>query len=406
MPNLAKYEDCTGCAACFSVCGKGVIKMRSDNTGFLFPKIDMQKCIECGLCEKSCPVITPVHKDSKLNNPHAYLLQHKNDTIRAESTSGGAFTAIAEETISNGGIVFGASLEDDLVVRHIGVEKSEDLIKFRNSKYVQSEIGNSFIEVKTQLLKGRKVCFSGTPCQISGLKNYLRKDYPNLITVDFACNSVPSPLILKKYIELKTEELGEFKRIVFRDKHRGYSYSTMSLYKDWNYQKSGKYLYRRGSESDEWLRLFLNGQSVRLSCFNCQFQDDARVADISIADMWDPSKIAPDMNDNKGTTTIAVWTEKGREMINAISNDVRLFEYAIEDSSWVRPHNKKEPPNFDRNQFYDDANAFSPKEFFQKYAPDGLSTKIKQTIRMLMWKIGLYDLIRNTKHYLVKRKKQ
>ncbi|MDD4590209.1 MAG: Coenzyme F420 hydrogenase/dehydrogenase, beta subunit C-terminal domain [Parabacteroides sp.] len=336
-------------------------------------------------------------------DPSSCIVQHKDDIIRYQSTSGGAFTAIAEFVISEGGVVFGANLEDDVVVRHIAVENVQDLEKFRNSKYVQSEIGDTFLQAKKYLTEGRKVCFSGTPCQINGLKKFLKKDYPNLLTVDFACKAIPSPLIFKKYIEFRSKKSGDIKRVVFRDKKRGFSFCTLACYKDWQQQKKGKSLYRRGSESDEWLRLFLRGYSTRLSCTSCNYQDCPRVSDISLGDIWDTTKITPKMNDNKGTTTVAIWTEKGKVCLDSIREKIRFYYYPFETSTWVKPRKNIKIPNYNRAQFYEDAKKLPVEKFFAKYAPNSLKVKIKQFSRVLIWKIHLHNIIRQCKHFIIHR---
>ena len=262
MPKLVNWEQCCGCGACANKCPKQAIRMLSNHEGFLHSEIDADLCVECRACEKVCPGLSPAQNvESK---PIAFVVQHKNDDIRYQSTSGGAFTAIAEEVIRRGGVVFGAVMTDDLKVRHDFVSDIDGLAKFRNSKYVQSEIGDCYTEAKKFVLEGRYVCFSGTPCQINGLYKYLGKDYDNLIAVDVVCKSVPSPLVFKKYVEYKNSQEGKISDIVFRDKKRGFLYCTMAHYLSHEDRIVGKDVYRRGSESDEWLRLFLSGKILTI----------------------------------------------------------------------------------------------------------------------------------------------
>ena len=202
MIEIKEKSQCCGCTACSSICPKKAIMMKQDEEGFMYPIIDKSKCVNCGLCDKVCPV-----KNAKENgnNQHAYIFQNADDKIRRESTSGGAFTAIAEYVIDNNGIVYGAVFDEKYKVIHKGIDNKEELYKFRNSKYVQSEMENCYSEIKEYLNKGKLVCFSGTSCQVEGLKNYLGKHYENLILVDVVCRAVPSPLIWKKYLNMIKE---------------------------------------------------------------------------------------------------------------------------------------------------------------------------------------------------------
>ena len=167
MPKLVEIDKCCGCAACANKCAKGAITMQPNKEGFLHPVIDTSLCVECGLCEKACPGLEPAKADG--NYPKAFIVHHKDDAVRYQSTSGGAFTAIAQEVINRGGVVFGAIMTEELKVKHDCVATVEDLAKFRNSKYVQSEIGDCYKRAKKLLTEGRMVCFSGTPCQINGV---------------------------------------------------------------------------------------------------------------------------------------------------------------------------------------------------------------------------------------------
>lgn len=182
MINIVNKVDCCGCEACYNACPNESIRMKSDEEGFLYPQVNQDTCVNCGLCEKVCPISNCETK--KNENQVAYLLQYKDDEVCKESTSGGAFTGIASYVIEKGGIVFGVEMTEEYKVRHTSVETIEELKRFRNSKYVQSRVGYAFQQVRNELKRGRMVCFSGTPCQIEGLRHFLGKDYQNLILVD------------------------------------------------------------------------------------------------------------------------------------------------------------------------------------------------------------------------------
>lgn len=396
MPNLINWEQCCGCGACANKCSKQAIIMQPNHEGFQHPMIDQNLCIECGACEKVCPGLAPA--TNKEANPTAYIVQHKDDSIRYQSTSGGAFTAIAEEVIRRDGVVFGAVMTEDLKVVHDCVETEEKLAKFRNSKYVQSEIGNSYFRAKKFLNEGRFVCFSGTPCQINGLYKYLGKDYENLITVDVVCKSVPSPLVFRQYIQYKEEKEGKLTDVVFRDKKRGFLYCTMAHYLSQDDRKVGKDVYRRGSESDEWLRLFLSGKISRHSCMTCPYQTVQRVSDFTLGDIWETGRA--NLDDNKGTTLVHIWTQKGRCFFNGIKDNLRLDTYPIEKSRGIMRKNTMKV-SAQRKMLFEDVRRLSSDAFFVKYAPYSMTVRIKNAGRFLLWRLGLQNIVRHAKHILI-----
>ena len=399
MPILVNWEQCCGCGACANKCPKQAISMLPNHEGFLHPVVDAEKCVECGACEKACPGLHPAYNENALKE--ALVLQHKSDAIRYQSTSGGAFTAIAEEVIRRGGIVFGAVMTEDLRVVHGSVETMEDLARFRNSKYVQSEIGDCYSHVKHLLNEGRWVCFSGTPCQINGLIKFLGKDYERLVTVDVVCKSVPSPLIFKKYVEYKRQSEGGISDIVFRDKKRGFLYCTMAHYLTHDDRQKGKDVYRRGSESDEWLRLFLSGKISRHSCMTCPYQTAQRISDFTLGDIWETGNTK--LDDNKGTTLVHVWTQKGLELLGSIKDHVRMESFPIEKSRGMERANilKVHPQ---RALLFEDANSLSSDAFFAKYAPYSMKVCIKNAGRYWLWRLGLQNIVRHVKHLVIHRR--
>ena len=398
MPNLVEWNNCCGCGACANKCPKGAISMKANKEGFLHPEIDSNLCVECGACEKACPGLAPANNFG--NKPQAFIVQHKNDTIRFQSTSGGAFTAIAEEIINRGGVVFGAAMTDELTVKHISVNTVEGLAKFRNSKYVQSEISNCYKDAKERLTLGQWVCFSGTPCQINGLYKFLGKDYDTLIAVDVVCKSVPSPLVFKKYIEYKKGIEGNISDVVFRDKKRGFLYCTMAHYASHEDRQKAKDVYRRGSESDEWLRLFLSGKISRRSCMTCPYQTLDRVGDFTLGDIWETGHA--ELDDNKGSTLLHIWTEKGKEFFDSIKGSIRFVSYPIEKSRGAeRTNSIKIAVN--REELFCDVRELSPSDFFGKYAADGWKIKAKAVGRYMIWHLNMHNVIRHIKHMLIHR---
>lgn len=330
MPILATKEYCTGCTACASVCARGCITMAADEDGFLFPVVDTEKCVSCGLCERVCPIITPLQKP--VNEPAAYAAYSRDESIRLSSSSGGVFTEFARAVLKDGGAVFGAAYNDVFEVSHICAENEADLARLRGAKYAQSALGDSFRDVKRRLEQGQKVLFSGTPCQIGGLKAFLRKDYENLLTVDFVCLSVPSPKAWKAYVSFRAEQDNDGrlpKSINLRSKKTGwtnYQYSNLFQYADDNYfaAKSGDSLY---------MKLFGGGYISREACENCRFKGYSRASDLTIGDFWGIWDIAPEMDDNKGTSVVLVQDQQGAELLQSVSNRLVLKPVTLEETS-------------------------------------------------------------------------
>lgn len=396
MPKLVNWKQCCGCGSCANKCPKQAITMLPNHEGFLHPEVNVEMCVECGACEKACPGLLVARNEQTL--PQAFIVQHKDDAIRYQSTSGGAFTAIAEEVIRRGGVVCGAVMTNELTVKHDFVSDIIGLARFRNSKYVQSEIGNAYIVTQKFLNKGRYVCFSGTPCQINGLYKYLNKDYENLIAVDVVCKSVPSPLVFAKYVEWKQLSEGKLSDIVFRDKKRGFLYCTMAHYKTHEARKEAKDVYRRGSESDEWLRLFLSGKISRRSCMSCPYQTTQRVGDITLGDIWETNNL--EFDDNKGSTLIHVWTEKGIAFLDSIKNNVKIKQFPEGNQRGVERTNTI-TLRTNREELFDEVHKLPVNAFFEKYAPYSMKVRAKQWGRYLIWRLHLHNVIRHIKHIVI-----
>ena len=398
MIQLVNKSKCSGCSACYNACKVNALQMVEDKTGFWFPQIEKERCVECGACMKACPAMDKPYYSC--DDPKAYIVQNKDDRIRRQSTSGGAFTGIARQIIAQGGVVFGAAIDENYHVSHIYVETEKGLGKFRSSKYVQSKIGSSYSKAESLLKSGRLVCFSGTPCQIYGLKKYLRKEYDNLITVDVMCRAVPSPKVLQKYLSYQREQYPEFDKIVFRDKGRGYSYSCVTLY------QGKKVLYRGGSESDPWLRLFLGGYCNRETCHNCLYQTGVRASDITMWDCWGTQNYAPEWDDNKGTTNLIAWTKKGTELITNINSGLRVKESGINNIDASLTRSPLHVPNYNRNRFFDDCDKLTSSEFINKYAPMTFKIKLKRWGRETIYTLHLHNAMRKTVHCIRNVKKR
>lgn len=388
MIKIEKKENCSGCTACVAICPKSCIEMKEDNEGFLYPEVNEQKCVECGFCEKICPILNP--KKEEEFKQDAYIVQNKDEKVLRESTAGGAFTAIAKYVLSRKGVVFGVELDKNLTAHHIYVEREEDLSRFRNSKYIQSFVGGStHKQVKSFLEQGKFVCFSGTPCQIEGLKNYLRKDYERLITVDVVCRAVPSPLIFRKYVEYQECKMKEhIEKVFFRDKHYGYKYSTMNVITDRNQGN-----YHQGVESDPWLRAFFSNICDRPSCHKCHFRKRYRVSDFTIWDCFHAGRFSRELDNDKGATRVLVHTDKGRKIFDEIKSDMYFVQTKPEDIiEGAKEMRESVSPNVHRQEFFEDASKLNGEQLFQKYFPDTLRVKMEHCVRLMCYKLGIYSI--------------
>lgn len=348
-------KECTGCYACYNVCPQNAITMDEDNYGFQYPTINKEKCINCGLCEKICPVL---HKEKVNNQPKAYACINKNENIRKQSSSGGIFTLLAEKILDLGGVVFGAQFDEDFNVIHSYVENKEDLYKFRGSKYVQSQIGASFKKVRQFLNEGRCVLFTGTPCQIEGLYSYLSKEYEKLYTQDIICHGIPSPKVWRKYIK-SIEDAKKYKLTNANLRNKTTGWLTYSF----KYQLENKKTYTEYSFENKYMQLFLKSIILRESCYNCHFKSKNRKSDITLADFWGIQNVVPKMFDNKGTSLVIVNSQKGNELFNKIKQDIKYIENDFEESIKYNPSMTKstERPK-------------SREEFFEKLENEDLET--------------------------------
>ena len=325
----AKGKYCTGCGACYNICPKDAIHMEPDSEGFLVPQVDEEQCIHCGLCEKTCPVLNPVYKND--SNPDCYALR-ASDEVRAKCSSGGTFTLIAEQTLMQGGVVFGAAWNSDWTVSHIAVEDKEHLEALKGSKYLQSATNDAFAQVKKYLQQGRAVLYSGCPCQIAGLYAYLGDKVPQdkLFTAELICHGTPSPKAFQKYLS-DNYDVSAIERIDFRDKSVFKWSSTCNIY-----FKDGTQVHKREND-DAWYRAFLPCMSMRPSCSHCEFARLPRQADMSMGDYWKIERFDPSWTDGKGTSLLLVNTPKGHKMLEAISRRCEYVKTPIEYATFWNP---------------------------------------------------------------------
>jgi len=342
MIKIIDKKDCCGCHACASVCAKRSITMQEDNEGFLYPVVNVSTCTDCGLCEKVCPVI---NQDEPRRPLKVFAAKNRDEEIRRQSSSGGIFTPLAEEIIRDGGVVFGAKFDEDWNVVHAWTDTIEGIADFRGSKYVQSTIGDTYREAREFLKQGRKVLFSGTPCQIAGLRKFLRKEYDNLLTVDVVCHGVPSPLVWRKYLEetrerLRAEsdaekntvssslmDLPVITGISFRDKTHGWKKFGFRLrYAAPEMSKKSVSVSAIKEEKETlqpfkeniFMQGFLANLYLRPSCYACAVRSGKSYSDILIADFWGVQNYYPEFDDDKGVGLILVYSEKGKNIYDRV----------------------------------------------------------------------------------------
>lgn len=334
MPNLARKEYCAGCTACALSCPRGCITMAADGEGFLQPRVEETACIGCGLCEKVCPVLNPPAVPAE--QPRALAVRSREDGLRLASSSGGVFSELALAVLEQGGAVYGAAYDTDFSVRHICVEAEDDLGALRGAKYAQSELGDTFCQIKEQLVQGRQVLLSGTPCQVAGLKAFLRKNYENLICVDFVCHSVPSPQAWQAYVKYRAQQdnAGVLPvKIDLRSKETGWSrYGYSNLF---TYEKGHTHAARSGESL--YMKLFGGGYISRRSCESCRFKGYSRVSDLTIGDFWGIWDIAPEMDDDKGTSVVLVQSERGEALLKALEGRLDTKPVTLEQASSQNP---------------------------------------------------------------------
>lgn len=366
MIHFSDKRDCCGCSACVQRCPRQCMTMESDDEGFLYPQIDISSCIDCGLCEKVCPIQNIPRLVGSFGNC-AYAAIGRDEEIRSVSSSGGVFTVLAMQVIREGGVVFGVRFDEHWEAAFDYVDNMEGLASLRGSKYIQARVGNAFRDAEQMLKKGRKVMFVGTGCQIKALRLFLRKDYPSLFAVDFICHGVPSPAVWTHYLNnvlsrearkntvsspsnffLSERDVLSVKGISFRNKCLGwkkYSFVLQTSQGDSRSEensvsssnKSNETVFSQPFSENPFMKAFLENAILRPSCYECKAKGGKSGSDMTIADFWGIERILPRFDDDKGTSLVIVHTRRGECMLEAVRENLCMEEVTMKQATECNP---------------------------------------------------------------------
>lgn len=388
MIDIKDKKDCCGCNACYDACPKDAIHLNTDIEGFWYPEVDKDKCINCGLCEKVCPQLhVDELKHNEFEKPVCFAAIHKNIETRFASTTGGLFSALAEQMYDEGGYVGGAIYREDWSVAHFISNNPDDLQRIRQSKYSQSDTRGFFKEVKSLLLSGEKVLVCGTPCQMAALRRYVGKPYENFVIVDFICKSITSPKFYQKYLEYWERKAGsKLVSFKFKDKELGWR----NLVKRFDF-KNGKSLYSRAQDNDLYSSAYHGNIVSRPSCYSCQFKGFPRMADITVADFWGCEKKSDYrvLDDNAGTSAVIINNSHGLEFFEKIKTRVKSVPAQIEDMIPWNPAliHSQGMPKADKSSFFKELDKGLIEEVVPRYVGYWGKPKVQWTLKSKTHKI-------------------
>lgn len=375
--SILNKKDCTGCRMCEQICPVNAIKMVENKEGFIEPVVDEEKCINCGLCAKRCPQLNNV-KDKRQEKIKVYAAKNKNIEEQKHSSSGGIFSIFANYIIENNGVIYGCAFNEKFEAQHIRIENKEELVKLRGSKYVQSNTRDTFSQAKKDLENNKLVLYTGTPCQIAGLKSFLGEQYQNLLTIDLICHGVPSQKLFTKYLKYLEEK---YKSKIIEYDFRNKEKNPWGLNLKIKFE-NGKIKYIP-ARLDPYYKSFLNGDTYRESCYNCKYANTNRIGDITLADYWGIEKEHSEFYDANGVSAIIVSTNIGQVFFDKIKDNIDYIESSIEKVKNKNDNLKlSSKRNEIRNNIYDNLD----KKTFKKYMREDLKFNydIKEVIKNII----------------------
>ena len=383
IPQLPEKEKCTGCGGCAATCTSGCISMHPDHEGFRYPRIDTIRCSGCGSCEKVCP-----QRNVRIfghQKPKAFAAYSNDKQIRKAAASGGMASLLGRKILDDGGTVFGAAyLSKGMETAHIRVNDAGGLYRIMGSKYMQSSVGECFSQIRDLLSQKQKVLFIGTPCQVEGLKGYLKTDDDHLLCVDLVCHGVPSSALWKKYARYQ-EKKARSHIVDINMKSKVSGWREPSVVCRFANGKS----YQKPVIEDPYMLLFYKGLSIRPSCYACSSRCLDRMSDITLADFWGIEDVCPEIADDLGTSLVLLHTKKGRELLDEISEDATILEVDLNAALHKNPSATKERHNpREREAFFRDSNVMEFDEILKRYVPVTLHERAVRLLR----KTGLLPL--------------
>lgn len=380
---ICDKKICTGCAACYNICPVNAIDMKINREGFLYPIINSQKCIKCNLCKNVCPALK---SNNYKSNNETYVAVNKSKEQLLESSSGGIFAILMENFIQNDNYVCGCIFDENIKAKHILTNNIKLANKMKKSKYVQSDIGSVYKQIKEILNSStEKVLFTGTPCQVEGLKSFLSKEYDNLYTIDIICHGVPSPKIFEEHKKYINRKYGKILGIDFRTKSKNDVNSQVLSYK-----LRKKVIKIRNYKLDPYYYAFYSALDFRESCYRCKYANCNRVGDITLGDFWGVEKYHTNFSKNNGSSAIILNNSKGKELFECIIKN--KVNYEITDINKVKENNNNlnQPAkrNDIRNEIYKVMDEKGYDYIVKKYlTPQGyLTIKIKSFIPLKLKK--------------------
>ena len=380
MISIQNKIDCCGCNACGDICNRNAITFKTDNEGFWYPEVDKEKCNNCGLCEKVCPMLQQADFIQRYDEPVVYAAYSKDEHIRLDSTSGGMFSTLALELYKQNAYVGGAVYNEDHTVSQIISQDCNKLDEIRSSKYLQSKSEGIYKQIKTALNRGERVLYCGCPCQIQALYKYIGRDHDNLITCDFICRGVNSPKVFLKYMDMLEKQF-QAKAIKIKFKAKKWGWHNFSLRV--NFANGKEYC------KDRWHDLFFigylqSGNFARPSCYECPFKGFPQKGDITLADFWGIEKIDSTMDQDKGTSLVMINSDKGKLLFDSVKDNIVWRQFTMKDAEKGNPaiNHSIKPANQDREAFFMDLDKMPFDLLAQKFFPlPTLKTKLKIVIK-------------------------